>query len=104
MDLAMKDPKQSIGLELAKQVPFDRRIVSIREQRVILDADLAEVYGVTTKALNQAVKRNADRFPADFSFLLTDLEKAKVVTDCDHLARLKFSPVLSRAFTEHGAP
>jgi len=103
MDLAMRDAKQSIRLELAKQVPLGRRIVGIREQRVILDADLAEVYGVTTKALNQAVKRNADRFPADFSFLLTDLEKARVVTDCDHLSRLKFSPVSPRAFTEHGA-
>lgn len=64
---------------------------------------LAELYGVTTKALNQAVKRNADRFPADFAFSLTDGEKAEVVTNCDHLARLKFSPVLPRAFTEHGA-
>jgi len=68
-----------------------------------LDMDLAELYGVTTKALNQAIKRNADRFPNDFAFLLTDGEKAEVVTDCDHLARLKFSPVLPRAFTEHGA-
>src|SRR5207253_6311278 len=48
-------------------------------------------------------KRNAERFPADFSFLLTVAEKAEVVTNCDHLVRLKFSPVLPRAFTEHGA-
>ena len=66
-------------------------------------ADLAEVYGVTTKVLNQAVGRNADRFPADFAFRLTSKEKIKVVTICDHLARLKFSPVLPRAFTEYGA-
>jgi len=64
---------------------------------------LAEVYGVTTKALNQAVKRNSERFPADFAFVLTDREKSEVVTNCDHLARLKFSPALPRAFTEHGA-
>ena len=69
----------------------------------MIDADLAEVYGVTTKVLNQAVGRNADRFPADFAFRLTSKEKIKVVTNCDHLARLKFSPVLPRAFTEHGA-
>jgi hypothetical protein len=82
---------------------LDRRILTIRGHKVILDADLAELYGVTTKALNQAAKRNADRFPSDFSFLLTAEEKAEVVTVCDHLLRLKFSPVLPRAFTEHGA-
>src|SRR5207302_1600653 len=52
---------------------------------------------------NQAIKRNADRFPNDFAFFLTEGEKAKVVTYCDHLARPKFSSVLPRAFTEHGA-
>lgn len=54
---------------------------------MILDADLGEVYGVTTKALNQAIKRNAERFPSDFTFLLSAEEKAQVVTDCDHLLR-----------------
>jgi len=75
----------------------------IRGHNVILDSDLAELYGVATKALNQAIKRNAERFPPDFSFLLSPDEKAEVVTICDHLLRLKFSPVLPRAFTEHGA-
>jgi hypothetical protein len=84
-------------------ISLEKRILTVRGEKVILDGDLAELYGVTTKALNQAVKRNADRFPADFAFLLTDSEKAEVVTNCDHLARLKFSPVLPRAFTEHGA-
>ncbi len=70
----------------------------------MLDADLAELYGVPTKVLNQAVKRNAHRFPADFMFQLTKAEKSEVVTNRDHLARLKFSPVLPNAFTEHGAP
>jgi hypothetical protein len=70
---------------------------------VILDADLAAVYGVSTKRLNEQVKRNAERFPADFAFQLTAGEKAEVVANCDHLARLKFSPMLPRAFTEHGA-
>ena len=82
---------------------MDERILTIRGQKVILDADLAELYGVTTKALNQAIKRNAERFPSDFTFVLSAKEKVKVVTDCDHLRRLKFSPVLPRAFTEHGA-
>ena len=69
----------------------------------MLDADLAELYGVPTKVLNQAVKRNVHRFPADFMFQLTKVEKREVVTNRDHLARLKFSPVLPNAFTEHGA-
>ncbi|MHB8347949.1 MAG: ORF6N domain-containing protein [Acidiferrobacterales bacterium] len=56
-----------------------------------------------TKALNQAVRRNRDRFPGDFMFALTDEEETGVVTDCDHLKQLKFSRVLPCVFTEHGA-
>lgn len=82
---------------------IERRILFIRGQRVMLDADLAELYAVPTKALNQAVKRNRDRFPPDFMFRLTRGEKQEVVTNCDHLERLKFSPVLPHVFTEHGA-
>jgi len=69
----------------------------------MLDADLARLYGVTTKRLNEQVKRNRDRFPEDFMFRLTATEKAEVVANCDHLQRLKFSPALPHAFTEHGA-
>ncbi len=82
---------------------IERRILLIRGQRVMLDADLAQLYAVPTKALNQAVKRNRDRFPPDFMFRLTRGEKREVVTNCDHLERLKFSPVLPHVFTEHGA-
>ena len=82
---------------------IERAILLIRGQRVMLDADLAELYGVLTKALNQAVKRNPERFPPDFVFRLTRREKQEVVTNCDHLRRLKFSPALPSAFTEHGA-
>ncbi|NCZ97072.1 ORF6N domain-containing protein [bacterium] len=78
-------------------------ILTLRNQKVLLDADLAAIYGVPTRALNQAVKRNAARFPKDFLFQLTHQEKKEVVTNCDHLARLKFSPVRPYAFTEHGA-
>jgi len=80
-----------------------RSILLIRGHKVMLDADLAELYGVTTKRLNEQVKRNLERFPADFMFQLTKAEKAKVVANCDHLARLKFSSALPTAFTEHGA-
>ncbi|MCM2289725.1 MAG: ORF6N domain-containing protein [Sulfuritalea sp.] len=75
----------------------------LRGQRVMLDADLADLYGVETRALNQAVKRNIERFPGDFMFQLNLDEKAEVVANCDHLAKLKFSPSLPYAFTEHGA-
>ena len=82
---------------------IERCILFIRGQRVMLDADLAELYGTSTKVLNQAVKRNPERFPGDFRFPLTEAEKQEVVTNCDHLARLKFSRTLPYAFTEHGA-
>lgn len=82
---------------------IERGILLIRGERVVLDADLAALYGVPTKVFNQAIKRNAVRFPADFMFRLTKREKAEVVTNCDHLANLKFSPTLPNAFTEHGA-
>jgi hypothetical protein len=78
-------------------------ILVLRGQKVIIDADLALLYGAPTKALNQAVKRNIERFPGDFMFTLTSAEKAEVVTACDHLRNLKFSKSLPTAFTEHGA-
>jgi len=69
----------------------------------MVDADLAEAYGVTTKALNQAIRRNPERFPEDFMFQLTKEEKYEVVTNCDHLEKLKYSHVNPNVFTEHGA-
>ena len=82
---------------------IEGRIQLIRGLRVMIDADLATLYGVPTKVLNQAVKRNAGRFPTDFMFQLDASEKAKVVTNCDHLQKLKFSKALPFAFTEYGA-
>lgn len=81
---------------------IDRSILFIRGERVVIDADLAALFGVTTKALNQAVKRNGGRFPADFMFRLNRREREQVVTNCDHLAQLRFSAALPVAFTEHG--
>jgi len=78
------------------------RILVLRGQRVILDADLASLYGVSTKRLNEQVKRNVRKFPEDFVFTLTEDEKSEVVAKCDHLSRLKYSPNLPAAFTEHG--
>lgn len=81
----------------------EQSIVIVRGERVLLDVQLAALYGVPTKALNQAVKRNAARFPADFRFQLTRAERDEVVTNRDHLGRMKFSAVMPWAFTEHGA-
>jgi len=87
-------------------IPVERiehSILLIRGHKVMLDTDLAKLYGVTTKRLNEQVRRNRDRFPDDFMFQLTDVEKKEVVANCDHLKKLKFSPNLPYAFTEHGA-
>jgi DnaJ-domain-containing protein 1 len=81
----------------------ERSILLIRGEKVILDADLANLYEVPTKRLNEQVRRNRDRFPPDFMFQLTAREKKEVVANCDHLAKLKFSASLPLAFTEHGA-
>ena len=75
----------------------------LRGLRVMLDIDIASLFGISTKRLNQQVKRHRQRFPSDFMFRLTRSEKAEVVTKCDHLQRLKFSPTLPLAFTEHGS-
>jgi hypothetical protein len=78
-------------------------VLVLRGRKVIVDADLARLYGAPTKVLNQAVSRNRDRFPPDFLFQLTPEEKEEVVTNCDHLKNIKFSKVLPNAFTEFGA-
>lgn len=70
---------------------INSRIMMIRGERVMLDADLAELYGIETKRLNEQVRRNRERFPEDFMFQLTVEEKTQVVANCDHLSRLKFS-------------
>ncbi|MCK6389638.1 MAG: ORF6N domain-containing protein [Azonexus sp.] len=89
--------------ELPVRVDVQQRILALRGERVMIDSDLAELYGVEVRVLNQAVKRNAERFPNDFSFVLSKEEKQEVITKCDHLGKLKFSPHLPRVFTEHGA-
>jgi hypothetical protein len=82
--------------------PIAPLILPLRGQRVILDADLARLYGVETRALNQAMKRNQDRFPADFMFDLAREEILRISQTVTSLRRLKFSKQV-RAFTEHGA-
>jgi uncharacterized protein (UPF0147 family) len=79
-----------------------RCILLIRNQKVILDRDLAVLYDVKTKALNQAVRRNIKRFPDDFIFQLTKAEKKQLVTNCDRFEPLKHSTSMPYAFTEQG--
>ncbi len=86
-------------------VPIERiesKIYLIRCQKVMVDRDLAELYGVPTKVLNQAVRRNKNRFPDDFAFRLNYDEKKKLVTNCDHLRAMKYSYQMPLVFTEQG--
>ena len=95
-------PQSITFLSPHREENISQKILTVRGHSVILDSELADLYRVATSALNQAVKRNARRFPEDFAFRLTTKEKEEVVTKCDHLSRLKFSPVLPFAYTEHG--
>ncbi|MBU0479038.1 ORF6N domain-containing protein [bacterium] len=89
-------------MSLALQKTIENKIFLIRNKKVMLDRDLALLYEVPTKRLNEQVKRNTERFPEDFMFQLTKREKAEVVANCDRLKTLKFSPQLPYAFTEQG--
>ena len=82
---------------------IENKIFLIRGQKVMIDRDLAELYGVATKRLNEQVKRNRERFPVDFMFQLTIGEKSELVANCDRFNSLKHSTSLPFAFTEHGA-
>jgi hypothetical protein len=88
--------------ELIIQSEVSSRIYTIRGEQVMLDRDLAELYGVETKRLNEQVKRNSERFPADFMFQLNDKEKKDLVAKCDRLNSMKHSTVNPNVFTEQG--
>ena len=94
--------ENSIRGEFIEAEDVQNRIFVIRGQKVMLDIDLAILYGVSTKALNQAVKRNIIRFPSDFMITLNSIERDYVVTNCDHLKKLKYSYTLPKAFNEQG--
>lgn len=79
------------------------KILLIRGKKVMIDRDLAELYGVTTFRLNEQVKRNKKRFPEDFMFQVTKEEKQQLIERYENLKTLKFSPSLPHVFTEHGA-
>lgn len=81
---------------------IQHRIITLRNKQIMIDRDLAELYGVENKRLNEQVKRNVDRFPNKFRFQLTKQEKAELVANCDRFKALKHSSTLPFAFTEQG--
>ena len=78
------------------------KIITIQGQQVILDCDVAELYGVETKRINEAVRNNPEKFPDGYIISLSQRDKTEVVENFDHLASLKFSPTLPKAFSEKG--
>jgi hypothetical protein len=89
--------KQTVPTEL-----ISNKILYLRGQKVMIDRDLAQLYGVETKYLNRQVNRNKLRFPKEFMFRLTKKEKDELVTNWHRFETLKHSSVLPYAFTEHG--
>jgi hypothetical protein len=89
------------SLALSK-LEIENRIFTVRGIQVMIDKDLADLYQVNTKALNQAIKRNSNRFPEEFRFQLTKNEKIELVTNCDRLESLKHSSTTPYVFTEQG--
>ena len=90
------------GQQVSRQEEIARLILNIRGMQVMVDRDLAVLYGVETKRLNEQVRRNIERFPLRFRFQLTKEETNEVVANCDHLKALKFSKVTPYVFTEQG--
>ncbi len=88
--------------ELAKDSNIEDKIFTIRGKQVMVDRDLARLYGVETKVFNQAVKRNIERFPAEFRFQLNQNEMTELVTNCDRFKTLKHSTSMPYVFTEQG--
>ena len=89
-------------MSMVKFEDIQDKIIEIRGEKVLLDSDVAEIYGVETKRVNEAVKNNMDKFPKGYMFELTKDEKKEVVEKFDHLSKLKFSPYNPKAFTEKG--
>ena len=84
------------------QYDIEKLIVTVRGEQVLIDQDIAKIYGVTTGRLNEQAKRNIARFPESFRFQLTKEERDEVLANCDNLRSLKFYPSLPYAYTEQG--
>ena len=88
--------------ELIVQGEISSKILTLRREQVMIDSDLAALYSVTTKRLNEQVKRNIARFPSDFMFQLNENEKNELVANCDRFNTMKHSTVNPYVFTEQG--
>jgi len=94
--------KNKLEIISLKDSTIKNKIYLIREKQVMIDRDLAKLYSVSTKRLNEQVKRNIDRFPEDFMFRIDKNEKDELVAICDHLKSIKFASSLPFVFTEQG--
>ena len=90
------------ALQLTTQEKIEQIIFLLRGKKIMIDHDLAGLYGVKTYRLNEQVKRNIKRFPEDFMFQLTNEEKTELIANCDRFKLLKHSTSLPYAFTEQG--
>ncbi|MBR3958876.1 MAG: ORF6N domain-containing protein [Bacteroidales bacterium] len=93
---------QKNSKNLVETQDIETRLIVLRGQKVLIDRDVAELYGVETKRVNEAVKNNPDKFPDGYFFTLQGAEKQQLVENFDHFKTLKNSPVEPRAFTEKG--
>lgn len=84
------------------QYDIEKLIVTVRGEQVLIDQDIAKIYGVTTGRLNEQAKRNIARFPESFRFQLTKEERDEVIANCENLRSLKFYPSMPYAYTEQG--
>lgn len=89
-------------MSMVEYEKVENKIISIRHHQVIIDSDVAELYGVETKRINEAVKNNLDKFPSGYLVELSDEEKIELVENFDRFAKLKHSTVSPKAFTEKG--
>ncbi|MCK9453827.1 MAG: ORF6N domain-containing protein [Sulfurimonas sp.] len=89
-------------MEIVRFEALQNRLIKYKGNLVLVDSDVAELYGVTTKEINQAVSNNLEKFPSGYIIELTKEEKQEVVKNFDHLEKLKFSPHLPKVFTEKG--
>jgi predicted XRE-type DNA-binding protein len=87
--------------DIVKLSQVEEKILTIHEQQVLLDSDVAELYGVETMRVNEAVKNNPDKFPEGYIIELSKEEKKEVIEKFDN-PKIKFSPALPKAFTEKG--
>lgn len=94
--------KSNATLSTVTPKDVEERVLVLRNQRVLIDSDVAELYGVETKRVNEAVRNNPEKFPYGYIFVLDKYEKKEVVENFDHLNKLKFSKVQPAAFTERG--